>query len=94
GLRQELDGAPAHGVPFSGELGGTACSPGESTPLLPRAWGSSWRQWVTNFLAAAMVTAAGDRPGSDAGDAALWRVLSSKASTLGPLLPRSVGREP
>jgi len=61
-LMQKLAGLPAHGVPFSSEIGGDGLlSWGIDPPTRERTfgeqYGESWRLWVTNRLAAALLNA-------------------------------------
>ncbi len=61
-LMRKLEGLPAHGVPFSAEIGGDGLlswgidPPGEEQTFSGRN-GESWRLWVTNRLAAALLNA-------------------------------------
>lgn len=59
-LKTELEGCPAHGVPFTAELaGGGLLSWGVDPPsqgqVLPWIGRESWRLWVTNRLAVALI---------------------------------------
>lgn len=59
-LARRLDGCPAQGVPFSAEMaGGGLLSWGVDPPLEEQTFGSqareSWRLWVTNRLATALL---------------------------------------
>jgi hypothetical protein len=60
-LRERLDGAPAHGVPFTAEIaGGGLLSWGVDPPRgqgLPWAGQESWRLWLTHRLARALLSA-------------------------------------
>jgi hypothetical protein len=60
-LASELDGMPAHGVPFTAELSDTLLSwgvdPPDDRPTLQWLGVESWRLWVTNQLAAALLVA-------------------------------------
>jgi hypothetical protein len=79
-LAQRLAGAPAHGTPFTAELAGDGLlSWGVDPPARQQALGwqerESWRLWVTNRLAAALLAAraAGEGP-VEPWQAALHRV--------------------
>ena len=67
-LGAELDGMPAHGVPFSAEVAGSLLSWGVDPPADrpgPRWLGlESWRLWITNRLAAALLLARTAGPGA------------------------------
>jgi hypothetical protein len=59
-LARRLDGCPPHGVPFTAEMaGGGLLSWGVDPPLEEQTFGSqareSWRLWVTNRLATALL---------------------------------------
>jgi hypothetical protein len=60
-LRRRLAGVPAHGVPFTADLDGSGLlSWGIDPPRSERlvAWhGPSWRRWITDRLAVALVSA-------------------------------------
>lgn len=60
-LAAELSGMPAHGVPFTAEVAGTLLSwgvdPPDDRPILQWLGVESWRLWITNQLAAAILTA-------------------------------------
>ncbi len=61
-LMQQLAGLPAHGVPFSSEIGGDGLlswgiDPPAQEQTFNGQYGESWRLWVTNRLAAALLTA-------------------------------------
>ncbi len=61
-LRQRLTGVPAQGVPFTAEIGGDGLlSWGIDPPKHEQSFGwsahESWRLWVTNRLATALLTA-------------------------------------
>jgi len=64
-ILSKLSGCPAQGVPFSAELGDPLVSwgidPVTADDLPPWLSRQSWRLWVTNRLAAALVTAKRDR---------------------------------
>jgi hypothetical protein len=67
-LLRNLAGCPGHGVPFSAELGGGALlswgiDPPRDTHSVPWLERQSWRSWITNRLAIALVLA-GDSSGS------------------------------
>jgi hypothetical protein len=71
-LRAALDGAPAHGVPFTAEIaGGGLLSWGVDPPRgegLPWSGGAtSWRLWLTHRLARALVAARAEESGATAG---------------------------
>ena len=61
-LGKELDGCPAHGVPFTAEISGEGLlswgvDPPESKQMLSWQPQESWRLWLTNRLANALLTA-------------------------------------
>lgn len=59
-LTGRLAGAPAHGVPFTSEIGGGGLlSWGVDPPRSQRSWseGESWRLWLTHRLARALLAA-------------------------------------
>ncbi|HET9942466.1 MAG TPA: hypothetical protein VFR05_03935, partial [Terriglobia bacterium] len=61
-LGKALDGCPAHGVPFTAELAGEGLlswgvDPPESRQMLSWQPQESWRLWLTNRLANALLTA-------------------------------------
>ena len=59
-VTRRLEGAPAHGVPFTSEIGGAGLvSWGVDPAKEETAWGDgeSWRQWLTNRLARALLSA-------------------------------------
>jgi hypothetical protein len=60
-LSAELAGMPAHGVPFTADVSGALLSwgvdPPDSRPTLQWLGVESWRLWITNQLAAALLTA-------------------------------------
>jgi hypothetical protein len=61
-LKQKLAGLPAHGVPFTAEIAGDGLlSWGVDPPAEEQTFngqeGESWRLWVTNRLATALLTA-------------------------------------
>jgi hypothetical protein len=60
-VRQRLDGAPAHGVPFTSEIGGGGLLSWGVDPPRFTGWaaseGPSWRFWVARRLAAALLAA-------------------------------------
>jgi hypothetical protein len=59
-VTRRLDGAAAHGVPFTSEIGGAGLiSWGVDPAKEEAAWGEaeSWRQWLTNRLARALLSA-------------------------------------
>lgn len=61
-LRRRLDGCPAHGVPFTAELGGDGLlswgtDPPRDRQLLEWQERESWRLWLTNRLATALLAA-------------------------------------
>jgi hypothetical protein len=60
-LAAELHGLPAHGVPFTAEASGTLLSwgldPPEDRPILHWLGVESWRLWITNQLASALLVA-------------------------------------
>ncbi len=59
-LAGRLAGAPAHGVPFTSEIGGGGLlSWGVDPPRSQRTWseGESWRLWLTHRLARALLAA-------------------------------------
>jgi hypothetical protein len=63
-LRGELDGTPAHGVPFTAELAGDGLlswgiDPPRDQHVLGWQGSESWRLWVTNRLATAILVAKG-----------------------------------
>ena len=65
-LTLALDGMPAHGVPFTAAIGGSCLlsqgvDPPRSLQLLSWRDSESWRLWVTNRLAAYMLTARATR---------------------------------
>lgn len=59
-LKTELEGCPAHGVPFTAELAGEGLlswgvdPPGQGQ-VLPWVGRESWRLWITNRLAVALI---------------------------------------
>jgi hypothetical protein len=55
-VARRLDGAPPHGVPFTSEIGGDGLVSWGVDPE-DRAGGESWRLWLTNRLARALVSA-------------------------------------
>jgi hypothetical protein len=60
-LKQELAGCLAHGVPFTADLGGDGLlswgvDPPAEGEVLPWLGRESWRLWVTNRLAVALIT--------------------------------------
>ena len=64
-LKQKLSGLPAHGVPFTAEIAGEGLlSWGIDPPVEEQVFhgpeGESWRLWVTNRLATALLTAKAD----------------------------------
>jgi hypothetical protein len=69
-LRTTLDGCAAHGVPFTAELAGNALlSWGIDPPahLHSLTWSpesESWRLWITNRLAGALISAKASHPAS------------------------------
>lgn len=55
-LSARLAGVPAHGVPFTSEIGGAGLlSWGIDPPVAERAPGESWRFWLSRRLARALV---------------------------------------
>ena len=65
-LQRRLDGCPAHGVPFTAELAGGGLLSWGTDPPRPRQaldWQEreSWRLWLTNRLATALLAAKGAR---------------------------------
>jgi hypothetical protein len=61
-LRQALDGCPAHGIPFTAELSDDGLlswgmDPPSEQPLVLGQERESWRLWVTNRLATALLMA-------------------------------------
>lgn len=61
-LRLRLDGVPAQGVPFTADLGGDGLlswgiDPPRSEQLLSWQERESWRSWITNRLAGALLAA-------------------------------------
>jgi hypothetical protein len=79
-LAAELDGLPAHGVPFSAEAGGGLLSwgvdPPGDRPVLRWLGVESWRLRITHQLAAALRIARTAGPGAVAAPAfALGRIL-------------------
>lgn len=59
-VTRRLDGAPPHGVPFTSEIGGGGLlSWGVDAAKEGMAWddGESWRLWLTNRLARALLSA-------------------------------------
>ncbi len=61
-ILRALNDCPAHGVPFTGDLGGSGLlswgtDPAAGEPGLPWEDRGSWRLWVTGHLAAALVAA-------------------------------------
>jgi hypothetical protein len=60
-LAAELAGMPAHGVPFTAEASGALLSwgvdPPDDRPVLQWLGVESWRLWITNQLASALLTA-------------------------------------
>jgi hypothetical protein len=61
-LATELAGMPAHGVPFTAELGGDGLlswgvDPANHSAMLRFLGAESWRGWITARLAAALVSA-------------------------------------
>jgi hypothetical protein len=59
-LKTELEGCPAHGVPFTAELAGEGLlswgvDPSGQGQVLPWVGRESWRLWVTNRLAVALI---------------------------------------
>ncbi len=66
-LIQKLAGLPAHGVPFSAEIGGDGLlswgiDPPSEEQIFTGEQGESWRLWVTNRLAMALLHAKANRP--------------------------------
>ncbi len=64
-LKKELGGCPAQGVPFTAELAGDGLLSGGVDPpaeqhALPWMGRESWRLWVTNRLAVALIAASTD----------------------------------
>jgi hypothetical protein len=64
-LKQKLSGLSAHGVPFTAEIAGEGLlSWGIDPPVEEQVFhgqeGESWRLWVTNRLATALLTAKAD----------------------------------
>jgi hypothetical protein len=71
-LQEALDGTPAHGVPFTAEVGEDGLlSWGMDPPpeaQLPSIRGrESWRAWVTNRLGGALAQATRSPPGEESG---------------------------
>jgi hypothetical protein len=70
-LRERLDGVPAHGVPFTAEIGGDGLlSWGVDPPAargLPGSGAESWRLWLAQRLARAIVAARAAAAGAKAG---------------------------
>jgi hypothetical protein len=62
-LRSRLEGMPVQGVPFTAEAAGGLLSWGVDPMHASAVTGYSWRQWITNRLAAALI-AAQNAPGS------------------------------
>jgi hypothetical protein len=65
-LSRSLDGMPAHGVPFTASVDGTALisrglDPPSSARILESDERESWRVWVTNRLAVYLLTARATR---------------------------------
>jgi hypothetical protein len=60
-LRERLDGVPAHGVPFTAEIGADGLLSWGVDPLpadgLPWTGAESWRLWIAQRLARALVSA-------------------------------------
>jgi hypothetical protein len=61
-LMRKLAGLPAHGVPFSSEIGGAGLlswgiDPPTEEQTFSGHYGESWRLWVTNRLAIALLNA-------------------------------------
>jgi hypothetical protein len=79
-LRERLDGQPAHGVPFTADAGldgllswGVDPPASEQSPGL--AAGESWRLWLANRLALALLAARGSpAPGVEPWEYALERI--------------------
>lgn len=64
-LKKELEGCSAQGVPFTAELAGdgllsTGVDPPVEEQVLPWMGRESWRLWVTNRLAVALIAASTD----------------------------------
>ena len=64
-LERDLAGVPAHGVPFTGQTGASALlswgvDPGGQGAAAPWSGDDSWRAWLTQRLATAMVQALKD----------------------------------
>lgn len=76
---RRLEGLPVHGVPFSAPAGGSGLlswglDPPAARRLLSWRPRSSWRSWVVDRLAAAMVEAREERPQAPAWRSALARL--------------------
>ena len=76
-LRSRLGGMPSQGVPFTAEAAGRLLSWGADPQEISSGWGSSWRQWLTQRLAAALIdgrnAAAGALAGAPPGVFEPWR---------------------
>jgi hypothetical protein len=75
-LARDLDGAPAHGVPFTAALSADGLLSWGIDPSLAELSGGSWRQWITGVLGDAIVSARGESLATDAKAAALTRLAS------------------
>jgi hypothetical protein len=67
---RELEGCPGHGVPFAADLSDNGllawgADPPRETQVIPWQERESWRLWITNRLASALVTAKAGCSGSD-----------------------------
>lgn len=63
-LRRRLEGTPVQGVPFTAEAGGSLLSWGSDPRRPSETGGMSWRHWLVNRLAAALVSARQAPPGA------------------------------
>lgn len=81
-IRRSLEGCPAHGVPFTADLGGGGLlswgiDPPPAWPELPWEDRGSWRLWVAGHLAAALVTGRGH------GEIPAWRFALARLAVAG-----------
>ena len=68
-LKKDLAGCPSHGVPFTAELAGDGLlswgvDPPADDQALPWIGQESWRLWVTNRLAVALISAGAENSGN------------------------------
>ena len=78
-LLREVDGAPAHGVPFSAPINDDALlswgvDPPKTMKTLSWQETETWRLWLTNRIAVALLQARGEGTGFPAWKFALQRL--------------------